>query len=208
MNNKIHRFNSSDVKVSDKKPLYQGFFKTTEYTFTHKLFNGGWSGPIRREVFERGHAVAVLPYDPATGEFVLIEQFRIGAVETSNKPWLIEIVAGIIDEGETPEAVCHREAQEEAGIDLKNLTRATSYLASPGGTTERIDIFVARTDATTAHGVHGLDSESEDICVHRVAESDALEWLKNGHIDNAASIIALQWFFMNKQELLESWQKQ
>ncbi|MBD3586019.1 ADP-ribose diphosphatase [Salinimonas sp. HHU 13199] len=208
MSNKIHRFNSTDVKVSDKKPLYQGFFKTTEYTFTHKLFNGGWSDPIRREVFERGHAVAVLPYDPDTGEFVLIEQFRIGAVETSDKPWLIEIVAGIIDEGETPETVCYREAQEEAGIALTNLTRATSYLASPGGTTERIDIFVARTDSTTAHGVHGLDSESEDICVHRVAESDALEWLKNGHIDNAASIIALQWFFMNKQELLESWPTQ
>ncbi|WP_018982881.1 ADP-ribose diphosphatase [Salinimonas chungwhensis] len=206
MNNKIHRFTSDDVKVSGTRPLYEGFFKTTQYEFTHKLFNGGWSGPVKREVFERGHAVAVLPYDPHTNEFVLIEQFRIGALATSDKPWLIEIVAGIIDEGETSETVCHREAKEEAGIEFDQLTKALSYLSSPGGTTERIDIFVAQTDATTAHGVHGLDSESEDICVHRVHESQALEWLKNGHIDNAATIIALQWFFMNKQELLKSWQ--
>ena len=76
----------------------------------------------------------------------------------------------MIDEGETPEAVCHRESMEEAGITLDKLTKALSYLSSPGGTTERLHIFIAKTDASQAHGVHGLESESEDIKVHRIRE--------------------------------------
>lgn len=206
MNKKIPKFNVDDVKIKNIQPLYDGFFKMQRYEFVHRLYNGGWSELVKREIFERGHAVAVLPYDPATQEFVLIEQFRVGAVPTSDHPWLIEVVAGIIEEGETPQDVVHREAKEEAGISLSHLTAATSYLSSPGGTTERIHIYMAQTDATQAHGIHGLDTESEDIRVHRVAETQALEWLQNGHIDNAAAIIALQWFFMNKQQLLDRWQ--
>lgn len=205
MSNKINSFTSQDVKILHKEPLYDGFFKMVRYDFRHKLFNGGWTDTVQREIFERGHAVAVLPYDPKTEEFVLIEQIRIGALPTSQTPWLIEIIAGIIDEGESPESVCHREAHEEAGIQLEDLTKALSYLSSPGGTTERIHVFVGRTDATLAHGVHGLPTESEDIKVYRVAEQDAWNWLQSGQIDNAASIIALQWFFIHKQTLLENW---
>lgn len=204
---KIQRFNSDDVLIEQKTALYNGFFTMMQYRFKHRLYAGGWSDTVVREMFERGHAVALLPYDPVTEEFVLIEQIRIGALATSQSPWLIEIIAGIIDEGETLESVCHREAKEEAGIELEHLTKALSYLASPGGTTERIHIFMACVDSTQAEGIHGLEDESEDILVHRVAEKTALEWLKNGKIDNAASVIALQWFFMNKQQLLTEWQK-
>ena len=94
---------------------------------------------------------------------------------------------------------------EEAGIELDNLTKALSYLSSPGGTTERLHIFIAKTDATKAQGIHGLETESEDIKVHRVKENTALEWLETGRIDNAAALIALQWFFMHKTQLLEQW---
>lgn len=205
MSKKIETFNSNDIQIEEKIPLYQGFFKMVRYDFKHRLFAGGWSDTVKREIFERGHAVAVLPYDPETKEFVLIEQIRIGALATSDNPWLIEVIAGVIDEGETIHDVCCREAEEEAGIQLHNVTNAMSYLASPGGTTERIHIFMATTDSTTASGIHGLDHEAEDIRVHRVAEQDALEWLENGRIDNAATIIALQWFFMHKEKLLKDW---
>lgn len=133
MSKKIPAFTSNDVEITDVTPVYSGFFKMQQYTFRHKLFAGGWSDDVKREIFERGHAVAVLPYDPARQEFVLIEQVRIGALATSSSPWLIEIIAGIIDKGETKESVCHREAMEEAGIKLAHLTPATSYLSSPGG---------------------------------------------------------------------------
>ncbi|MDM7861697.1 ADP-ribose diphosphatase [Alteromonas sp. ASW11-36] len=203
---KIQRYSSADVRQLTTRPLYDGYFKMVQYRFQHRLFDGGWSGDVVREIFERGHAVAVLPYDPVTDEFVLIEQFRIGAMETSDSPWLIEVIAGIIDEGEEPAEVCHREAMEEAGITLSNLTEAVSYLASPGGTTERLQIYMAQVDASEAHGVHGLDNESEDILVHRVPVNEAEEWLKNGKIDNAAAIIAVQWFLLNKANLLAQWQ--
>ena len=206
MSKEFLSFTSNDVEITDIKPVYRGFFTMNQYQFKHKCFNGEWSDTVTREIFERGHAVGVLPYDPELQEFVLIEQVRIGALATSSSPWLIEIIAGMIDEGETPEAVCHRESMEEAGITLDKLTKALSYLSSPGGTTERLHIFIAKTDASQAHGVHGLESESEDIKVHRIKENTALEWLENGHIDNAAAVIALQWFFMHKTLLLEHWQ--
>ncbi|MCW8109346.1 ADP-ribose diphosphatase [Alteromonas ponticola] len=207
MSNEFLTFTSKDIEIIDKKRVYDGFFKMVRYDFKHKLFAGGWSDVVRREIFERGHAVAVLPYDPDHDEFVLIEQVRIGAQATADTPWLMEVIAGIIDEGETEENVCHREAQEEAGIRLTKLTKALSYLVSPGGTTERVHIFVAQCDASLAKGIHGLDDESEDIRVHRISSTRAREWLESGIIDNAAAIIALQWFFMNRESLLQKWRE-
>lgn len=201
------QFSHQDVEVLTTSPLYDGFFKMVQYKLKHRLFAGGWSSEVTREMFERGHAVAVLPYDPVTQEFVLIEQFRLGAMATSQSPWLIEVIAGMIDAGYSPEEVCHKEAREEAGIELQHLTKACSYLSSPGGTTERLHIYIAQTDATQAEGLHGVEHESEDILVHRIAQEQAKEWLENGRIDNAAAIIALQYFFLNKQQILESWQE-
>ncbi len=201
------QFSHQDVEVLTTRPLYDGFFKMVQYKLKHRLFAGGWSNEVTREMFERGHAVAVLPYDPVTQEFVLIEQFRLGAMATSQSPWLIEVIAGMIDAGYSPEEVCHKEAREEAGIELQHLTKACSYLSSPGGTTERLHIYIAQTDATQAEGLHGVEHESEDILVHRIAQKQAKEWLENGRIDNAAAIIALQYFFLNKQQILESWQE-
>jgi ADP-ribose pyrophosphatase len=205
MSNIPQRFSHEDVDVANVESLYDGYFKMTRYTLRHKLYEGGWNEPFMREVFERGHAVAVLPYDPKSKEFVLIEQFRVGAMETSETPWLIEVIAGIIDEGEAMEDVVVREAKEEANIHVTDLIKACSYLASPGGTTERLTIYVAKVDASEAGGVHGLDYESEDILVHRVSEDKAKKWLDEGIVDNAAAIIALQWFFMNKDTVLSSW---
>ena len=204
---KIQQFSSKDVEITHKETLYEGFFKMVKYHFKHRLYDGGWSQIVQREIFERGHAVAVLPYDPNLKEFVMIEQIRIGALATSNSPWLLEIVAGIIDPGETAEDVCYREAQEEAGVTITHLKKALSYLASPGGTTERLHIYVAQVDASQAKGVHGLDYESEDILVHRVPEDQAIEWINQGKIENAATLIALQWFAMNKQRVLDDWKQ-
>ena len=117
-------------------------------------------------------------------------------------------MAGIIDPGEQPEEVCKRESLEEAGVEISHLHKALSYLASPGGTTERLHIYVAKVDASQAHGVHGLDYESEDILVHRVAEQQAIAWLEEGVVENAATLIALQWFALNKQKVLHAWEQQ
>ena len=201
---KIQRFTHADVQITQTETAFRGFFKMVRYQLKHKLFAGGWSTPIQREMFERGHAVALLPYDPVTDEFVLIQQFRLGAMATCDNPWLVEVIAGMIEEGYSAEEVCHKEAMEVAGIRLTDLQKVTSYLSSPGGTTERIDIFMARTDSTVAVGLHGCDNEAEDIKVLRVKREQARQWLVDGTINNAAGIIALQHFFLNETSLVSA----
>ncbi|MEC9409465.1 MAG: NUDIX domain-containing protein, partial [Pseudomonadota bacterium] len=106
---------AADVVVEAKEVAYQGFFRMEKLTLRHKRFNGEWMGPFTRELFERGQAVCVLLFDPRKDAVVLLEQFRVGALEDERSPWLIELVAGMVDEGETPEDVALRESEEEAG---------------------------------------------------------------------------------------------
>ncbi|GGP78166.1 ADP-ribose diphosphatase [Shewanella ulleungensis] len=189
----------SDFELIAKKVLYKGFFQLDEYTFKHKLFKGGWSGEVTREVFERGNAVVVLPYDPIRDEVVLIEQIRLPALATTKSIWLLELVAGMIEPGESPEQVATRELAEEAGLTLQSLTPINSYLVSPGGTTERFYLFWGHVDATKASGVHGLDHEDEDIRVHVVSRQQAYDWVNDGRIDNASTVLGIQWLMLNYQ---------
>jgi ADP-ribose pyrophosphatase len=163
------------------------------------------SGEVVREVFERGHAAVLLPYDPQRDEVVLIEQIRIPSIDSSDTPWLLEMVAGIIEPGESVEDVARREALEEANIVVGRCKPALSYLASPGGTSERLSILVGEVDATTAQGIHGLAAENEDIRVHVVSREQAYRWVEEGVIDNAASVIALQWLALHHESLRKEW---
>ncbi|MBF4245803.1 ADP-ribose diphosphatase [Vibrio anguillarum] len=198
-------FTPQDVDVISKETLFQGFFRMVKYRFKHKLFEGGWSEVIEREMFERGHAAAMLPYDPARDEVVIIEQIRVGALEHAH-PWQLEIIAGVIDPNETSEQVIRREAMEEAGIEVNRIEKISSYYPSSGGCSELLDVFVGEIDATQAKGVHGLDYEGEDIKVHVMSREEAYRLVKNGQIENGASIIALQWLELNYQQLQLQWQ--
>ena len=198
-------YTRNDVELISKKTLYKGFFRMNEYRFKHRLFKGGWSAEVKREVFERGHAGVLLAYDPKRDEVVLIEQIRIPAYETSQTPWLLEVIAGMVEEGESPEEVVRREATEEAGITIGRCKPIVSYLLSPGGTSERMYVYVGEVDATTATGIHGLACENEDIRVHVVSREQAYQWVEEGIIDNAASVIALQWLQLHHVTLRKDW---
>ncbi|MGY6537875.1 ADP-ribose diphosphatase [Vibrio parahaemolyticus] len=197
-------FTSQDVEIISKESVFEGFFKMVKYRFKHKLFAGGWSDVVEREMFERGHAAAMLPYDPKTDQVVIIEQIRIGALEHEH-PWQLEIVAGMIDRAESAEEVIRREAEEEAGITVGRVASVTSYYPSSGGCSEKLDVFVGEVDASKAHGIHGLDYEDEDIRVHVLSREQAYQWVKDGIFENGASIIALQWLQLNHQELRLQW---
>ncbi|HHY0434996.1 TPA: ADP-ribose diphosphatase [Vibrio parahaemolyticus] len=197
-------FTSRDVEIISKESVFEGFFKMVKYCFKHKLFAGGWSDVVEREMFERGHAAAMLPYDPKTDQVVIIEQIRIGALEHEH-PWQLEIVAGMIDRDESAEEVIRREAEEEAGITVGRVASVTSYYPSSGGCSEKLDVFVGEVDASKAHGIHGLDYEDEDIRVHVLSREQAYQWVKDGIFENGASIIALQWLQLNHQELRSQW---
>ncbi|MCU1794598.1 ADP-ribose diphosphatase [Pectobacterium polaris] len=198
-------FTKDDVEIIARETLYDGFFSLERYRFRHRLFNGGMSGEVSREILERGHAVVLLPYDPVRDEVVLIEQIRIAAYDTSSSPWLFELVAGMIEPGESHEEVARREAEEEAGLRVGRCRPIINYLASPGGTSERLAVMVGEVDTRTAKGIHGLAEENEDIRVHVVSRQQSYQWVEEGIVDNAASVIALQWLALHHEELKREW---
>ncbi len=202
----ISQFSHQDIELKPIERAYDGFFKINIYRFHHALFSGGKSVEVKREILERGHAVAVLPYDPATDQVLLIEQVRIGALASKQSPWLLECIAGMADGSTDYEDVAKREAFEEAGIELNELEFMMSYLSSPGGTTERLYLYLARTDlADYEGGIFGLDNEDEDIKTHVMSYDEAMLRLERGEIDNAATVISLQWLALNKQRILSDW---
>ena len=208
------QYGLNDFEITEREPCFKGFFKLDRFHFRHKRFDGSWSRSVGREIFVRGDATCVLPYDPVERSVVLVEQFRIGAVPLSNEamvektsPWLIELVAGINEEGEKPEDVARRESVEEANLTLGELVPICQYLASPGGTNEKVHLFCAQVDSRNAGGVFGLAEEDEDIRVHVVSFDAAMLMIESGQINNAAAIIALQWLALNRERIEQAWLK-
>ncbi|MGE8410897.1 MAG: NUDIX domain-containing protein [Pseudomonas sp.] len=195
----------SAVQIVRRENCFQGFYRLDRLHLRHELFAGGMGPEISREVFIRHDAVCLLPYDPQRDEVVLIEQFRVGAMGKAATPWLVELVAGLIDKDEQPEQVARREAQEEAGLDISALWPMTQYFPSPGGSTELVHLYLGRCDSSAAGGLHGLVEEAEDIRVSVMAYEDAQQAMRDGLICNAASIIALQWLALNRAEVRGLW---
>ncbi|AGH80243.1 nucleoside diphosphate pyrophosphatase [Psychromonas sp. CNPT3] len=195
------RYTKDDVKIIKKETLYKGFFQCNKYTLQHRLFSGKWSALIEREFFERGNAAAVLAYDEKNDCVILVEQFRFGALGGTQSPWLLELVAGMVKDGESSEDVVLREAFEEAGLRLTSCQFIMNCLVSPGGTTEKVDLFIANVDSEGVKGIYGLSEENEDIRVHVIARETAYQWVVEGKINNAMTVIALQWLELNKKTL-------
>ncbi|EKV28439.1 ADP-ribose pyrophosphatase [Caenispirillum salinarum AK4] len=194
------------VEIHDHEIAYDGYFRIERYTVSHSLHDGGMSKPLVRELFERGHASAVLPYDPERDEVVLVEQFRIGAHAAGLPAWELETVAGIIEAGETAEDVARRETQEEAALTVTDMIPIADYLSSPGGSSETVSLFCGRVDTTDAGGtVQGLVHEGEDILVSVLPYSELEAMVKRMEIHNAMTLIAAQWLVMNRDEVRRRW---
>jgi ADP-ribose pyrophosphatase len=199
------RSNPTAYEITQRENYFQGFYKLDKLYLRHELFAGGMSKQISRELFVRHDAVCVLPYDARRDEVVLIEQFRVGAAEKTGNPWLIELVAGLIDKAEEPEEVAHREAEEEAGLVFSALWPITKYFPSPGGSDEFVHLYLGQCKSEGAGGLHGLEEEGEDIRVTVWALDDALQAVRDGKIINASTIIALQWLALNRIEVRGLW---
>lgn len=197
---------SKDFEVLDRTVEYDGFFHLERQTLRFTLFEGGWSAPIEREVVAHGHAAAVVLFDPAADRVVLIEQFRAAAISAPGGPWLVEIVAGLIDPGETAEDVVRREAMEEADCSIDNIEWIGEFLLSPGGSSDRLFLYCARVDSRGVGGIHGLIGEGENIRVFTMAVDDALAAIADGRIRNATCVIGLQWLALNRARLRATWQ--
>ncbi len=199
------RFASDDVQILARDTVFKGYFRMDRYTVRHRTYRGGWTGDITREIFERGHAVVVILYDPMRDEVAMIEQFRCGALAADMYPWLVECVAGIIEKGETPEQVALRECVEEAGTEAKDIFEIGKFIITPGGSSETVVLFCARIDATQISGFHGLEHEGEDIRVFTLPLVEAYGMIKDGRINNSMAVISIQYLMLEKEALKVRW---
>lgn len=193
------------VEILQRENCFTGFYRLERLHLRHRQFSGEMGPLLSRELFMRHDAVCVLPYDPQRDEVVLIEQFRVGSMGKCSNPWLLELVAGLIDKDEAPDQVARREAVEEAGLVLGELWPISRYFPSPGGSDELVHLYLGRCNSEGAGGIHGLAEEGEDIRVHVLSFEAALQAVKDGRINNAASIIALQWLALNRTEVCGLW---
>lgn len=194
-------FGRSDVTVLEKKTVWEGFFSLSHYRLTHRKFNGDISAPFSRERLDKGSGAAAIVYDPVHHKIGLVEQFRVGALESPHGPWCLEVVAGMVEQGESPAEVIKRELEEEAGITQASLTHITDYYSTPGGCSEVIHLYCAVCDLTNKEGIYGLDSENEDIYFH-VHDADSIfATMYKSRVNNAATLIALQWLQANHVSL-------
>jgi ADP-ribose pyrophosphatase len=198
-------FGPQDVRILESATVFSGHYSVRRVTLQYRCFGGGWSEPQVRELFERGDAVAVLPWDPVSDNLVLIEQFRPGAMRAGDSPWMLELVAGVVEPGESDAAVAHREAMEEAGCELSELVPIATVLPSAGACTEQVRLFCGRVKQASVGGIHGLHEEGEDILVHSVPRADALALLAADRIPNGHTLIALQWLHIHGDALRERW---
>lgn len=194
------------IDIIESQTVYRGFFRIDRYRLRHRLYSGGWSAEMSREVFVRGNAAAVLLYDPDRDTVVLVEQFRLAAHLAGYTAWQLEIVAGIVETDSSPVEVARRETREEADLAIiGELVPIHRYLTSPGGTTEVVDLFCGRVDSAAAGGIHGLADEHEDIRVVVKTLDEAMELVRNGTIANGFALFALYWLAAHRAGLRQRW---
>lgn len=205
------KFYDKDVEIISRSLAHDGFLRVEHLQLRHRLFSGEWSEVFMRELQLKDPAVGVLLFDPDRDALLLVRQFRVGMFNDSNEQdngtlgWPLEIVAGMVDSSERHEEVALRESQEESNCVPTDLTKICEYYNSPGGSNEKIILFCGRIDCRGAGGVYGLIEEHEDIEVQIHSYADTIQMLENGEINNAMTIIALQWLQLHRQELLDSW---
>ena len=187
---------------------YSGFFQLDLHRFSFEQFDGKMSDQVAREVLDRGNSVAILPYDPHLDRVMLIRQFLIGAelAKRPNRP--LQVIAGMVDKGETALDTARREAVEEAGLKVHWIRPAQAFLPSPGGTSEYVETFAAMADLSGPlgrRGTFGVATENENMVAEVLTAEDAIAHLDAGKIEAGPAVVLLQWFARFRDTLRADW---
>ena len=194
------------VKILDQVEDYSfgELFRVIRTTLQYRRFDGQMSDPVTRINFERGDSVGVLLYDPQDDAVILVRQFRYPVYagldpderegDGARQAWLLEIVAGVVDEDQTVKEVANKELLEEAGYEVKgDLQPITTIYPSPGGTSERVHLFLGEVDHRQRIGKGGgVAAEGEDTQIVVFPFREAMDMVARGEICDAKTIIALQ----------------
>jgi ADP-ribose pyrophosphatase len=199
-----------DVTIESEQRVWSGRFPLDVVRFRHRRFDADMSGPRTWELWRRGRAAALLPYDPHADTVVLIEQFRFPALAAGLDPVLVELPAGLCEDGDSPEATIAREMQEEMRLDADRLEPIGRFLLTPGGSDELVELFVGRVIAPPAGPdgtawYAGLPSEHEDIRVRVWSANEAIEAAFAGRFSNIVTAAALFWLAARRDWLRQHW---
>lgn len=183
------------AEVRSRRRLLDDFFKVDELRLAIERYDGTMTPELRRLVFERGDSVAAVVRHRDSGRLLFTEQFRAPTLD-KGPGWLLEVMAGMIDAGEAPEATLRRELGEELGFALQQHEPISTFYLSPGGSSERIWLYYAEvTEGGRIGGGGGVDDENENIRIVELTDAEARAALDAGRFPDAKSIIGLQWLF-------------
>ena len=199
-----------DLALESDETVWNGRFALQRIKFRNRRFDGEMSAVRTWELWRRGQAAALLPYDPVTDAVVLIEQFRLPALAAGVAPVMVEVPAGLCDPGEDPAVTLIREAEEEMGITPRRLARIGDFLLTPGGCDERVFLYVGEIDVPPADadglvGTAGLAAEHEDIRIRVWAATRAIEAALAGEFPNSVTSLALLWLASKRDWLRREW---
>jgi len=187
---------SDRIRIKSTRALSDRHYRLNEVEFDYRRGDGEWQTQ-KREVFERGHAAALLPYNLSTRTVVLTRQFRLPAYLAGHDDLMIEAAAGMLDD-ETPEKRIRAEAEEEIGYRLHDVRKVFEAFMSPGAVTEKLHFFVAEYDSAMRIGDGGgIAEEGEDIEVLELSIDQALAMISDGRIADAKTIMLLQYAALN-----------
>jgi len=177
------------VKILSRKKVFDRFFGVDELEVKY----GPDAEPVKRSLVTAKKAVGVLLHHKEKGSIIFSKQYRLGAIDHED-PYVIEIPAGVLDEGEDPETCARREVLEETGYGVSSLQHIGSFYNSPGYTNEKIDLYYCITDSQLQqHQGGGLEGEHEFIEIVEMPFKEALAKIDTGEICDAKTVIALYW---------------
>lgn len=187
---------SDRVRIKDVRILSDARYLLKSTTFDYRRANGEWQTQTR-EIYDRGNAATLLPYNLAKRTVVLVRQFRLPAYVNGHDDLLIEAAAGMLDNA-SPEQRIRAEAEEETGYRLHDVKKVFEAFMSPGAVTEKLHFFVAEYEASMRVGSGGgLADEGEDIEVLELPIDQALAMIADGRIADAKTIMLLQYAALN-----------
>ena len=186
------------IKNIIDRTLHKGWATLSEIYFDYKMSAGHWVTK-KRESYNRGDGATILLYNKQKRTVVLVKQFRVSAYLNGCKSgFVIETCAGMLDK-DNPETCVIREIEEETGYRIDNVKKIFEAYSSPGALTEKIHYFVAEyTDEMKVSAGGGLESEQEDIEVLEMSFDSALKAIETGQIEDAKTVILLQYAKINK----------
>ena len=194
------------LDVREDSLVWSGRFPLQRVRFTYERFDGTRSGELTWELWRRGGAVVVLPYDPWSDRIALIEQFRLPALAAGFQPIMTECVAGLLEPGEDPLAAARRETAEEAGLEPDLMEPMGHFMLMQGGCDEHVQMFCGRVRLTAnAEGNFGLGSEEEDTRLRVIAAEEGFEMLEGGGMQNDTGALALMWLRHHRARLRQEW---